>query len=288
MTEHQPFDWGQSPVRVDRVALKVRDLGRVVDFYASVIGLSVITRSNTDALLGAGDTPLVSLIADRALAPNDGASAGLFHTAFLLPSRADLARWLVHAEDHSVRLDGAADHKVSEAVYLSDPEGNGIEVYADRSPAVWRGTDGVIAMVSDPLDLEALAGIAGAPWNGFPDKGFIGHVHLRVGDANAAEGFYADVLGLDVTARRTGAAFYGAGGYHHQLAANHWRSQGAGQRDDGTAGLESVDLLVDAADLPRVRDAARNAGIALRSSDGRTTLEDPWGTQIGLLPLPTH
>ncbi|WP_349364142.1 MAG: VOC family protein [Roseitalea porphyridii] len=275
--EEEGFDWSLASVRIGGVTLNVCDMNRVADFYASVLGLQVLSSTNDRTVLGAGDTPLLTLVGDGALKPRDPSAAGLFHTAFLLPSRAHLARWLVHAAESGVRIEGASDHKVSEALYLSDPEGNGIEIYADRPTTAWHDADGAIAMATDPLDLEALAAHADRPWAGFPADGFIGHVHLQVGDARAAESFYAGMLGLEVMARYPGASFFGADGYHHQLAANHWRS-GAGQRPEGQAGLAEIALVV----TPDVHDrVGRTVGVG--HVEGRTVLEDPWGTRIALV-----
>jgi len=278
ITNEEGFDWSLASVRIGGVTLNVRDMNRVADFYASALGLQVQSSTNGQTVLGAGDTPLLTLVGDGALKPRDPSAAGLFHTAFLLPSRAHLARWLVHAAESGVRLEGASDHKVSEALYLSDPEGNGIEIYADRPTNAWHDADGAIAMATDPLDLEALAAHADRPWAGFPADGFIGHVHLQVGDARAAESFYAGMLGLEVMARYPGASFFGADGYHHQLAANHWRSGGAGQRPKGQAGLAEVALVVASDVHDRV---GRTVGVGHVA--GRTVFEDPWGTRIALV-----
>ncbi|MEQ8402540.1 MAG: VOC family protein [Roseitalea porphyridii] len=279
ITEKEAFDWSLASVRIGGVTLNVRDMNRVADFYASVLGLQVLSSTNDWTVLGADDTPLLTLVGDGALSPRDPSAAGLFHTAYLLPSRAHLARWLVHAAESGVRLEGASDHKVSEALYLSDPEGNGIEIYADRPTTAWHDADGAIAMATDPLDLEALAAHADRPWAGFPEDGFIGHVHLQVGDARAAESFYAGMLGLEVMARYPGASFFGADGYHHQLAANHWRSGGAGQRPKGQAGLAEVALVV----TPDVHDRVAGTAADIEAAEGQMVLEDPWGTRIALV-----
>ena len=150
------FDLDAAPMRIGTVRLKVRDLKAVSAFYQTALGLEPIETGDRHVILGAGATPLVELAGDPALAPLDPRQAGLFHTAFLMPTRADLGRWLAHAAGARVPLQGAADHIVSEAVYLSDPEGNGIEVYWDRPISRWRGADGEIQMATDPLDVQGL------------------------------------------------------------------------------------------------------------------------------------
>lgn len=201
-----------------------------------------------------------------------------------MPTRADLADWLRHVAGQGVRLQGASDHIVSEALYLADPEGNGIEVYVDRPVSRWLDTAGHIQMSTDPLDVDDLLAAAGdEPWEQFPAQGSIGHVHLQVGDTAAADRFYRDVLGLVSTVDYPGASFYGSGGYHHQLAGNIWNSRGAGQRPAGMAGLDAVEVSVrDAADIAKIVARAEAAGIEPVSGSQGTTLRDPWGTAITL------
>lgn len=278
------FDIKAAPLRIGAVRLKVRDLDAVSGFYQTVLGLSPIETGKRRATLGTGATPLLELEGGSALASLDPRQAGLFHTAFLMPSRADLARWLVHAVATRVPLQGASDHIVSEALYLADPEGNGIEVYADRPVSRWHDESGEIRMSTDPLDVQDLLESAqGTEWRGFPETGSVGHVHLQVGDTIEADSFYRDVLGLDIAARYPGASFYGSGGYHHQLAGNVWNSRRAGKRPERMAGLDAVEILVrDAADLAAIAARAKSAGIESIKDTGGLTLHDPWGTALTL------
>lgn len=241
------------------VTLTVRDLDRVARFYQDVIGLTPIATDATSVWLGVDGRQLLRLLHRPDLRPVDPAAAGLFHTAFLLPTRADLGRWLTHAAANGIKLQGAADHLVSEAVYLADPEGNGIEIYADRPRTAWRWEGTQIAMVNARLDLPALMALDAAPWTGAPSGTTIGHVHLQVGDIAAAEPFYVAGLGLDITRRMPQALFISAHGYHHHLALNTWNSQGAGPRDPTRAGLATV---------------------TLRTGAPRPSVTDPWGTAI--------
>lgn len=278
------FDMRAAPMRIGTVGLKVRDLGAVSAFYLSVLGLKAMAIGDNRVTLGTGMLPLLELVGDHAFAPHDPGQAGLFHTAFLMPSRADLARWLAHAAGAGVPLQGASDHIVSEAIYLADPEGNGIEIYADRPVSRWSGPNGEIRISSDPLDAQALLKEAqGTSWSGFPEGGIIGHVHLQVGDIEAADGFYRNVLGFDVTARYPGASFYGSGGYHHQLAGNVWKSRRTGTRSTRMGGLGVVEIVVrDAATLAAIAARAESAGIEIVSEIGGMTLRDPWGNVITL------
>ncbi|KAA8606080.1 glyoxalase [Salipiger aestuarii] len=273
-----------APMRIGAVRLKVRDLDAVSTFYQTVLGLSPVATGDHRITLGTGSAPLLELEGDPCLSPFDPRQAGLFHTAFLMPTRADLARWVAHFAEAGVPLQGASDHIVSEALYLADPEGNGIEVYADRPVSAWHGEEGAIRMSTDPLDLKDLLQSAeGTEWSGFPANGSIGHVHLQVGDTGEADGFYRDILGLDIAARYPGASFYGSGGYHHQLAGNIWNSRRASKRPEGMAGLDSVEIVVrEAADIAAITARAECAGFdSIKDADG-LTLSDPWGTAIRL------
>jgi catechol 2,3-dioxygenase len=161
---------------------------------------------------------------------------------------------------------------VSEAIYLSDPEGNGIEVYADKPRAVWPQENGQLRMATERLDLDALARAADGPWQGAPDGTVVGHVHLQVGDVAEAEAFNSGTLGFPVTTHYPGAAFYGSGGYHHHLATNVWNSRGAGPRRRPSTGLAEVRILADSPEFDAV----------LARTGGQGEIDDPWGTRVTL------
>ncbi|MCK8465365.1 VOC family protein [Aliiroseovarius sp. S1339] len=279
------FDMSAAPMRIASVRLKVQDLDVVSEFYQSVLGLKPIKIEDRRVTLGTGSTVLVELVGDPTLSANDLRQAGLFHTAFLLPTRADLARWLAHVVAVGVPLQGASDHIVSEAIYLADPEGNGIEVYVDRPMSRWNDTNSQIQMATDPLDVQDLLNATGGTeWSGYPLDGVIGHVHLQVGDTADANGFYRDILGFEVAFSYPSASFYGSGGYHHQIAGNVWNSRRAGTRPEGMIGLDGVKIILrDAADLAKITARAQSAGIAIMKHTGTTTLHDPWGTTITLI-----
>ncbi|SEI13004.1 VOC family protein [Paracoccus alkenifer] len=265
-------------LRIGWVALIVRDLTALSRYYQDVIGLRLLA-DRDDAtgrrqLLGCDGRVLLELRHDPHAKRPARSEAGLFHTAFLLPSRAALADWLVHALAMGVTLDGASDHLVSEALYLTDPEGNGIEIYHDRERGEWPlAADGSVSMATLPLDLRALAAQAGrARFAGLPAGSSIGHVHLQVGDLDQAKAFYADRLGLAVMSRYPGALFFGADGYHHHLAANIWNSRGAGPRADGTTGLAEIALIADTPGF----------GARLGAAGDSVTIRDPWGTSLSV------
>nr|MBA2397435.1 VOC family protein [Bradyrhizobium sp.] len=216
----------RTPMRIGMVTLRVRKLDLVADFYRDVLGLTMMERSATGATLGAGGVKLLVLEARPDAANEARGAAGLYHTAFLMPTRKDLARWLVNAAIHRVPMSGFADHRVSESVYLDDPEGNGIEVYADRDPSLWQWSDGTVTMGSDQLDIDGLVALTDTRTSDYaraPEGLRIGHVHLRVGDLAQAEGFYRGAIGFDPTRQRNGAAFLSSGRYHHHLGLNVWQ-----------------------------------------------------------------
>lgn len=271
------------PAYVGQSHLVVTDLPLVSSFYQSMLGLKVIEKARSGEALGVNGLPLLTLTTDSKaqIAPRN--AAGLFHTAFLMPNRTELARWLRHAAHNDVVLDGASDHLVSEAIYLSDPEGNGIEIYADRPHEAWKfHQDGQVEMATIRLDLQALYDSAPEDaWGGMVDGTAIGHIHLQVGDIPQADAFYRDVLGLKLMARYPGASFFATGGYHHHIAANIWNSRGAGTRADGLTGLSDYTLRFnDKAALDNAVAALDRLEIDSVKRDGGVFLKDPWG--IGL------
>jgi catechol 2,3-dioxygenase len=268
------------------VTLRVRDLDAMTAFYSAGIGLSVLAQTGGEAILGRDDRPLVILqhAPELAYAPAD--HAGLFHTAILFDTTADLAASLYSvARAYPGAFTGSADHLVSQAFYFDDPEGNGVELYWDRPRDQWRWVNGHVQMATNYLDPNAfvtahltdpaqLAGLTAAPLQ-------VGHVHLKVGDVDVAEAFYIGVLGFAETARfGSQALFVSAGGYHHHVAMNTWQSRGAGPRTPGL-GLGQVSVeLADSDEVDAV--AARLADRRIRFSfDGTALLAaDPWNNQV--------
>jgi catechol 2,3-dioxygenase len=279
----------RTPMRVGMVTLRVRNLDPVADFYRDVIGLTVMERSASGAQLGSGGARLLALEAHPQAASESRNAAGLFHTAFLMPTRKDLARWLVHAAINRVALSGFADHLVSESVYLDDPEGNGIEVYADRDPSLWQWNAGTVAMATDQLDIDGLLALTDTRASDYakaPDGLRIGHVHLRVGDLGQAESFYHGSVGLDPTRRRSGAAFLSSGRYHHHLGINVWQSAGAGRRDETGTGLAWFSLEVEKPDLFAAQEERlRQAGAQVTALANGVEAVDPWGTRVRLVKV---
>jgi catechol 2,3-dioxygenase len=263
-----------APIEIGHVTLTVHDLPGVAGFYQQALGLARLSSDGAEVVLGAGTTPFLRLRSDPAARRRTPSEAGLFHTAFLLPDRRALARWMTHVATTGLALEGASDHLVSEAIYLSDPEGNGIEVYADRPRSGWTGPDGRIRMDTRRLDLHGLMHAADGPWTGAPEGTVIGHVHLQVGDVPTATTFWQK-LGFQVMAQYPGAGFFGSGGYHHHIAGNVWNSRGAGPRAMPSTGLTELGLRADP-------DQADRIGAAF----GPGPLTDPWGTPITVTAKP--
>jgi catechol 2,3-dioxygenase len=274
-----------APLSIGQVSLTVRDLDAVSRYYEHALGLQLVTSGPASRQLGTGGTVLLDLLHDPQARRSSPREAGLFHTAFLVPTRGDLARWVRHAAEARLQIQGASDHLVSEAIYLADPEGNGIEIYADRPRSGWKMRNGQVEMASDPLDIDDLLKQAGTHhWHGFPAGGIIGHVHLQVGAIAPAEAFYTGVLGMDLTCRYPGGSFFSSGGYHHHLAANIWNSRGAEVRGFPSTGLADVQLVAaDDAVLEAVGANMARTGAETQLSQKGLSLRDPWGTSISIV-----
>jgi catechol 2,3-dioxygenase len=265
------------------VALRVRDLERSIQFYTGPLGLQVLGRKADTASLGSSEHDRVlTLQQDTSAAPRPAGTTGLFHFALLQNSRAGLAHALKRLLDAGYPLEGAADHLVSEAIYLTDPDGNGIELYADRPRDRWVYDEGRLKMATLPLDIPHLIGEAEGT---DPSLGQmqLGHVHLNVSDIQASEAFYQEVLGMDLVTRYgPGASFFSAGGYHHHIGVNTWAGSGANAPPDGSLGLRWYTIaLVDESDRNRIQERARASGVSV-TEDGGLFLTDPAGVRIGL------
>ncbi len=273
-------------LRIRTVTLGVSDLSRSADFYAQALGLPLIARENGTAVLGSdGDPALILTRIDDPTALPPGAS-GLYHVAWLHPSRGALADTLRRLAGAHWPLEGASDHGVSEAIYLSDPDGLGIEIYADRPREQWaRTTGGGVEMVTLPLDLEDLLaqsddepGEVIAPGTG------VGHVHMKVSDVGRASRFYGEGVGFDERARLPAAAFLGAGGYHHHIGLNSWQSAGAPRAPDSAPGLQEVLFeLGEESELGELQRRLADRGDQPRELEGRLLVGDPDGQALAFV-----
>jgi catechol 2,3-dioxygenase len=277
----------RTPIRIGSVALRVRDLEKMTSYYRDVLGLTVLERAGSRAQLGAGGVALLTLEHRPAATLEPPTSAGLYHTAFLMPSRKDLARWLVHAATNRVPLTGFADHLVSEAVYLDDPEGNGIEVYSDRDPSQWKWSDGAVTMGTEQLDIDDILSLTNVRVNDYakaPEGLRIGHMHLRVGGLEPAAAFYRDAVGFAPTRQGKSATFLSSGGYHHHVGMNTWQSAGAGMRDEQTTGLAWFSVHVATSGiLEQQEQRLRRTGSPVAAIMGGIESADPWGTKLRIL-----
>ncbi len=276
--------------RIGAVALTVRDLLKMRNFYAGVLGLQVLDGQG-EVIFAAGGAPLFRL-QESPEAQYFPTRPGLYHTAVLLPSRVALARLLYQLAERGCRLQGASDHGVSEALYLADPEGNGIELYSDRPQGEWpRDERGELEMVTGPLNLDQLIfELKGRlePWTGIAPEARVGHVHLQVNDLAKAEQFYTQVIGLELQQRYgSQAAFLSAGGYHHHVGINTWQSLDSPVRPQSAAGLRYFELLIPGSDaLAGVLARARQAGIPSEGYGEGWLLRDPSENGVVIQTIP--
>jgi len=270
---------------IGNVRLRVADIDDLAAFYERVIGLRAVERDGELVRLGPeGGEPLIELVPAPGAPRAPSFSTGLFHLAVLVPERVELARSLQRVAGAGWRLTGASDHLVSEALYLQDPEGNGIEIYRDRPRGQWNRDNGELRMATLPLDLQGVLGELDSgdegP-NGMPAATTIGHVHLQVADIPAAERFYNGALGLDVMVRSyPGALFLGAGGYHHHLGLNTWQSAGAPPPPEGALGLDRYELVLpDTASRDAAAERLGESGDPVRLDEG-VLATDPSGNRV--------
>lgn len=265
--------------RLGRVRLRVRDATRSAAFYGDLLGLEEHgSESGGTAFGGPGGDPAVVLFEERTAAPRPPGSRGLFHVALLMPDRASLGAALARLLGAEYPVQGFADHHVSEAVYLADPDGNGIELYVDRPASAWKRTNSGIFMTTRSLDVESLLDArsdADPRWA--PADTCVGHIHLQVDDLASAENFYGGTLGFDVVNRHfAGALFLSAGGYHHHIGLNTWGRPGV--PPDGIAGL--VDFEIRVPDRTSRGELASRAGIVAGSMDVPISFRDPDGNSV--------
>jgi catechol 2,3-dioxygenase len=292
-----PGTYGEPPsgfrlpagTRLGPVQLQIADLGRSVDYYENILGLRILNRTDSRAVLGnqGDDAPLVELHERRGIRPSSHrGQLGLYHFAILLPDRPALGRFVRHLGELGIRA-GAGDHLVSESFYLQDPDNLGIEVYADRPRSTWRRIGKQLVMATDPVDVAGVVASAGdAPWSGMPTGTVMGHLHLHVGDLARGSAFYSETLGFDrMVWQYPGALFLAADGYHHHLGTNTWAGPGAEAPDEDSAQLlEWTIVLPDRHSLDAVADrlSLKNCPVERESSPGRVSIKtrDPWGTPV--------
>jgi len=275
-------------VEVGTVTLKVADLARSLKFYTQVIGLEIFKQDAHTAVLGAGDR-LILLLEEvpgaTRLARN---VTGLYHAAILFPTRHSLAIKIQQLARINYPF-GYGDHLVSEAFYLDDPDGNGLELYQDRPRSTWKWNNGSVQMATDPIDFDSLFAEIKPNDPALNDPAApagtkLGHMHLRVGNIPKARAFYRDVLGLDMVMQMPTALFLSAGGYHHHIGMNVWESSGGKPTPENSAGLREFSLsLPDQTELDRLTGQIEAAGIPVERSGSSALVLDPFQTRIKLV-----
>ncbi|MED3687410.1 VOC family protein [Peribacillus butanolivorans] len=278
-------EFHQKPVTfVREVSINVMHLDNAIRFYQDIIGLQLLKNTDRKAVLTTdGKTPLLTLEQPADVIPKEGRTAGLYHFALLLPTRADLSIFLRHLLQTEYRF-GASDHDVSEALYITDPDGNGIEVYWDRPSSDWKWSNGEVAMGTDPLDGNSLLAESDAEWNGLPAGTLMGHIHLHVADLRKTEEFYMLGLGFTIVNRFGGALFTSTGGYHHHIGLNTWNGVGAPAPKKNSVGLNWYSLVfADEEARNKVIEKLNKIGAEATKEDGFYVITDPSGNEIHLV-----
>lgn len=280
------MNFHEKPVHhVESLLLKVRDLPAMSRFYTEVVGFQKLSESEEQTVLGVGGKEILVLRTSPELQAKSGRFAGLYHFAILLPTRKDLGKILLHLHQQGIPA-GSSDHLVSEALYFSDPEGNGIEIYRDREADEWEWRGDHVHMTVDPLDAEGVLRTSrGETWEGLPDGTVLGHIHLHVSDLEAARDFYTGPLGFElVSSLGNQALFIADGKYHHHIGLNIWNGTGIPALPEQMAGLGHYVIKVpDEQAQTKMRDRLQEFGAELRTEGGVLETADPSGNRIHIV-----
>jgi catechol 2,3-dioxygenase len=273
-------------IYVGEVNIKVKDLDNALTFYQNIMGFQVLEKTDRKAALTTdGKTTLVTLEQPENVIPKEGRMSGLYHFAILLPTRADLSVFLRHFLGTGYPL-GAADHYVSEALYINDPDGNGIEVYRDRPSQEWTWKNGLVDMATEELDGNSILAESDAEWNGLPEETVMGHIHLHVGDLKRAEEFYTKGLGFEIVSHYPQAVFLSTGRYHHHIAINTWQGVGAAAAPRNSVGLNWYSLVFpDEEARDKAVQQLQQLGSNVQKETEYYIVSDPSGNQIRLVLL---
>ncbi|MFP7300293.1 VOC family protein [Neobacillus niacini] len=271
-------------IYVGEISLKVENLERALIFYQNIMGFQVLEQSDRRAALTTdGKTTLVTLLQPENVIPKEGRMSGLYHFAILLPSRADLSVFLRHLLGTGYPL-GAADHYVSEALYINDPDGNGIEVYRDRPSKEWTWKNGLVEMATEELDGNGILAESDGEWKGLPEGTVMGHIHLHVGDLKKAEEFYTKGLGFEIVSHYPQAVFLSTGRYHHHIAINTWQGVGAPTPPPNSVGLNWYTVVFpDEASREAALQQLQQLGSQVQKETAYYTVSDPSGNQIRMV-----
>lgn len=271
---------------VNELVLKVTDIDRSIKFYTKMMGFSILKKNGKEASLTAdGFQPIITLIEPEDIVPKIPKRTGLYHIAILLPSRYHLGLFLKNIRDEWYPIIGGSNHGVSEAIYLEDTDGNGIEVYRDVATTQWSRSGDRINMISEPLDYDQLIAEAGEDkWGNTPLDTIIGHIHLHVGDLDKAKKFYCDGLGFDLTMEAgSSALFLSSGGYHHHIGLNVWNGRNADPPPDNSAGMKYYSMVYPDKDtLDRTLDNLVNLGYDVNKEGKEIFTKDPSSNLIKL------
>lgn len=269
------------------LTLNISDIDRAVTFYTDILGFKVLHQEEKKVILTVdGKTPILTLLKPVGVTAKESRRTGLYHFAMLLPSRADLGSFLLNMIQKGQSIPGASDHLVSEALYLSDPDGNGIEIYWDRPAVTWTWKNNQVAMSTDPLDAESLlAEGATKAWNGMPTDTIIGHIHLHVADLQAAVEYYTKVFGYEVVCEYGGqAAFLSTGGYHHHIALNTWNGIGAHAPSENSVGMKEFSIVLPTEDYKQnVIESLKTLNSSFLNKDENLYTNDPSNNHIALV-----
>lgn len=277
---------------IGEVHLQVTNLAASLDFYQHTIGFQVLEQTNNQAKLTVdGETTLLTIEQPDPVYPKRGRTTGLYHFAILLPSRKELAKALIHLLEKQYPLQGASDHQFSEAIYLADPDGNGIEIYADRPREVWKYQNGLLAGTTIAMDVDnLLQEVDETSWNGLPAGTVIGHIHLHVSDLEKARRFYHEGLGMDITMTiGDHALFVSAGGYHHHVGLNIWNGEGAPAPNPQSVGLVHYSIeFENEGSLKRALKGLESIGVVPVREQDTLWVTDPFGHKIKFLQKEKH
>ena len=267
--------------------LKVTDIERSLEFYKNMIGFKVLERTEYSAVLTAnGESALLTIEQPKDIIPKQHRTTGLYHFAILLPSRSDLGSVIKHLSVNRYPIQGGSNHKVSEALYLADPDENGIELYADTPKSTWKWQGDMIEMGNDILDVEGLIAQAqGNEWNGLPSETVMGHIHMHVSELEKTAKFYQQGLGFELTFRFPNQAlFFSTGGYHHHIAVNTWNGKGAPEPAKNSVGIKYFELVFPDEDTrKKAVNQLEEMDYYTKEKNGVTVTRDPSGNEIHLV-----
>jgi len=280
-TTYETYDTN-TPARVGEVHLIVSNLERSVEFYQQLIGFDILTTEpNKTTLTTDGRTSLLVLEEAKDSVERPFGTTGLYHFAILLPDRSSLANMLLHLDNSGYPVQGAANHQYSDALYLADPDENGVEIYVDLPPETWeRNQAGEYVGGSYPIDFEKLIEEAAPSWTGLPKNTRIGHMHLQVAELEMTEQFYVDGLGFDITTKGDGSLFLSKDHYHHHIALNTWSGTNLPAPPDNSRGLKKFTIIFTQEEIDEAKLQLQRLDIHFEDSNGTLLIEDPSGNKI--------